>query len=419
MKTGAIKIPERLPFVELLSHRGFAYLWFGQVCAQFAVSTLLFVLGLRVYQSTSSNTAVSGLFLAYSIPAILFGPVAGTLVDRLDKRRVLVVCDIIRGIFVVLLAFSSHNIAIVYILTFLNSIITQLYIPSAAPLIPTLVSDKRLVSANSLFSFTFFSSLAIGSILAGPLYRTFGQVGIFFFIASLFWLGSYFSSRIPAQSAGMVGLHYILQLRFTYLVGRVWFRLTDGLHYVRRTKALVEAIGLLTGTQIIFVILGTLGPGFADRILQVDVRDASLLVVGPTVLGVVVGALWLGSVGFRFGPNKLINIGLIGTGSLLMIIAGLMSFYNILAIEVALFFMLGVANSFMDVPANAMIQKEAAGEMRGRVYGMVAAFVGGVGLLPVILGGVLADTIGVGKVIFLIGVIVSLYSIYRIGYNRR
>jgi MFS family permease len=431
MKRGAIQAQTRLPYVEVLGHRGFRYLWFGQICSQFAFSTLLFVLGLRIYQSTGSNTAVSALFLAHSIPAILFGMVAGTLVDRLDKRRVLVACDIVRGLFVVLLAFSSHNVFVVYLLTFLNSLITQLYVPAEAPLIPKLVSDQRLVPANSLFSFTFYSSLAIGSVLAGPLLRGFGHEGVFFFIAALFWLASFFSSRIPSQSRGTAGVRYIMQLGFTYLVKRVWFRLTDGIYYVTHKKSLLEAIGLLTGTQIIFAILGTLGPGFADRILQVDVRDASLIIVGPAVLGIVAGALWLGSAGYRFGPRKLIGMGITGTGIFLMAIAisvrllrvpqleGLINTYVVVAVEVLMLFFLGFSNSLMDVPANAMLQEEAKGGMRGRVYGILAAFVGGVGVLPVILGGVLADVIGVGKVIFLLGCIISLYAFWRVRYNRK
>jgi len=73
---------------------------------------------LRVYENTSSNTAVSGLFMAFGIPAVLFGLIAGTLVDRLDKRRVLMLCDLIRGVFVLALLFLSHNIIVVYLITF-------------------------------------------------------------------------------------------------------------------------------------------------------------------------------------------------------------------------------------------------------------------------------------------------------------
>ena len=83
----------------------FRSLWFGQVGSQFAVNTLLFVLALRVYQNTGSNTAVSALFLAYGIPSLLFGMAAGAAVDRLDKRRILMYCDLARGLLVLLLLF--------------------------------------------------------------------------------------------------------------------------------------------------------------------------------------------------------------------------------------------------------------------------------------------------------------------------
>lgn len=430
MKIGATDLKPRLAYAEVLSHRGFRSLWFGQICSQFATSTLLFVLGLRVYESTASNTAVSALFMVYSIPAILFGLVAGTLVDRLDKRKVLVLCDMLRGVLVLLLTLSSENIAVVYVLTFINSIITQLYVPSEAPLIPKLVAEHRLVPANSLFSFTFYTSLAVGSVLAGPLLKFFGTQGVFFFIAILFWLASWFSSRIPSQSRGTVGARYVLTLSMKYMVSRLWSRLVDGIRYITKTKALFDAILLLTGTQIIFALLGTLGPGFADRMLLIDVRDASLFVVGPAVVGVIVGALWLGSSGYKYPPRKLIQLGITGVGVFLLLISfsvrlarvpelfWLTQSYAIVGVVVVLLFFVGVSNSLLDVPANAMLQEEADKGMRGRVYGMLGAFVGGVGMVPIILGGILADTIGVGKVIFLLGLIVSLYSLYRLRYNK-
>lgn len=413
----------------VLAHAPFRALWFGQICSQLAINTLLFVLALRIYQTTTSNTAVSGLFMSHGIPAVLFGLVAGTLVDRLDKRKILMVCDLIRGAFVLILLFLSHNVAIVYILTFLNSVISQLYVPSEAPLIPKLVPREYLVSANSMFSFTFYTSLALGSILAGPLLRWFGPQGIFFFISGLFFAASLFSSRIPSQSRGTAGIRYILRLNIGYLVGRIWARLTEGVTYVTSTKKLFESIMLLTGTQIMLAILGSLGPGFADRVLQIDIRDASLLIVGPTVLGIVLGALWIGSVGYRYKSATLVKVGITAAGVSLMAIAITVRILRMPALswaagsagvfvsEIVLFFLLGVSNSFLDVPSNAMLQEEAKGPMRGRVYGILAAFVGGVGVLPVILGGALADTIGVGKVIFALGVLIAGYGVYRLRYT--
>jgi len=88
-----------------------------------------------------------------------------------------------------------------------------------------------------------------------------------------------------------------------------------------------------------------------------------------------------------------------------------------LPVTMLLFFLLGFANSLLDVPANSLLQEEAKGSMRGRVYGMLTSTIGGAGLLPVILGGILADFAGVGMVIFGLGCIILLYGIYRMKYN--
>src|SRR3989344_1629467 len=218
-------------YAQILAIKPFRILWFGQVCSQLAVNTLLFVLALRVYQSTGSNTAVSGLFLAYGIPAFLFGLVAGTSVDRLDKRRVLVICDMARAVLVIGMLLFAHQIAIVYVLTFCNAVITQFYVPSEAPLIPRIVPKELLVTANSLFSFTFYSSLALGTLLAGPFLRWFGPQGIFFFISALFLAASAFSSRLPSQSVGTMGIRYLLHLRPSYLFSRIWRDLFEGIRY--------------------------------------------------------------------------------------------------------------------------------------------------------------------------------------------
>lgn len=418
-------------YMEVLSIPSFRSLWFGQICSQLAVNTLLFVLALRLYQTTGTNTAVSGLFLAYGIPAVLFGMIAGTAVDHLDKRRVLVLCDIIRAVLVFTLFFLSGNIFLVYLVTFVNAVITQFYVPAEAPIIPHLVSGERLVPANSLFSFTFYSSLAVGSVLAGPLFRIFGANWIFVLLSVLFAMAAILESRLPSMAKGVLGFRTVLSFELSHITRRIWDKLFEGLKYVRSSNVLFDSILLLTGTQIIFVMLGTLGPGFADKVLSIDIRDASLLVVGPAVLGILIGTLWVGNFGSRFNPRSLIKTGIMSAGIALLLISLVVRIRGFEAVAVyfpqqvrltisfILFFTLGFANSLLDVPANSLLQEEAKGSMRGRVYGMLTAAVGGVGILPVFAGGILADTLGVGNVVFLLGLVISLYGIYRIKYNHR
>ena len=421
----------RVSYLGVLSIPAFRTLWCGQLFSQLAINTLLFVLALRLYQATGTNTAVSGLFLAYGIPAVLFGMIAGTAVDHLDRRRVLIYCDIIRAVLVFLLFFISGNIFLVYLVTFVNALITQFYVPAEAPIIPGLVSEKNLVPANSLFTFTFYSSLALGSVVAGPLFRIFGPHWIFVLLSSFFALAALFESRLPSMASGVLGFRTVLFFTISHIITRIWRKLIEGLSYVRTSHTLFDSLLLLTGTQIIFVMLGTLGPGFADRVLSIDIRDASLLIVGPAVLGILIGTVWVGNFGSRFRRNDLIKVGIIGAGISLLLLSvvvrvrGLASVDNFfpqnmrLAVSFILFFLLGFTNSLLDVPANSLLQEEAKGSMRGRVYGMLTTAIGGVGILPVIAGGILADVIGVGKVVFLLGALILLYGIYRIKYNHR
>src|SRR3989344_2593123 len=240
--------PSRSALSHVLSHRHFRNLWFGQICSMLATNTMLFTLALIVYQQTQSNAAVSALFLAYGIPAVLFGVVAGVIVDHFDKRLILILCD-----------------------------------------------ASRSVLAISLFFLT--GNPFIGFIAAGPMLRYAGMTVTYASITSLFMLAALFVSRIPKQP-GTHTFSMVLQKDVFRIAQRVLSDTREGISYVRSRRLLFDALLLLTGTQVIIMILGTLGPGFADRVLEIDVRDVSLVVTAPVVLGIVGGALWVGNYGY-------------------------------------------------------------------------------------------------------------------------
>ena len=421
----------RAPFVGVLSNRPFFFLWLGQILSQISINMVLFILGLIVYKNTGSNTAVSGIFIAYGVPAVLFGMPAGTIVDFVEKRLIIFYSCILRALFVFGLLILGKSIPMVYALLFLNALVTQLYVPAEATLIPLLVGKNFIVSANSLFSFAYYGSMVIGFIAAGPVLKVFGPVASLTILALLFTLSAWTATKLPSQRDG----HIEFFRRFIHLdIRTIWTKviqsLASGAAYVRQSPVLFDAVLLLTGTQITFAMLGTLGPGFADRVMNIDVTDASLVIIGPVMAGLLAGIAWVGYKGSRISPHFLMRTGILGAGAILTAVSTsvylmrfpkLDSLYDspwLIGIEMVLFFLLGMFNSFIDVPANSILQKSAKGEMRGRVYGVLAAFVGGVGILPVLIGGVLADTIGVGKVIFLLGIAIIFYGMYRIRYNK-
>lgn len=424
-----MKSANQSAFASVLAIRPFRMLWLAQMFSQLSFATLLFVLALRVYQLTGSNAAVSGLFLTFGVPAVVFGMAAGAIVDHLDKRMVLVAADVSRAVLVLGLLFFPATLPVVYGISFLTAVFTQFYVPSEAPTIPRLVPARLLVPANSLFSFTYYSSLAVGSIVAGPVLRALGPHAVFLFISCLFAVAGWCASKIP-QEPDKPHLPASVAAKFLSVGERVVASVGEGIAYVAASRKLGEALLLLTGTQVVLVILGTLGPGFADRVLEIDIRDASVFITGPVVLGILLGALWVGNAGYRYAASKLIQTGIIAAGVLLMVISFTVRFKRVaifawfyadpivLPMEFLLFFFLGVANSMLDVPANSILQSHAGERMRGHVYGLLTAAVGGVGILPVVITGLAADRLGVGKVIFALGGIITLYGAWRMRYNQ-
>lgn len=417
----SVQSANKAAVLHVLSIPAFRSLWIGQLCSNLAVTTTMFVLALRIYQITSSSTAVSALYLTFGVPAFLFGLSAGAIVDHFDKRTVLVLTHVSRAILAVLFLFAFRSIALVYAVAFLYAFITQFSTPSEAPTIPRLVGKADLVTANSIFSFTFYSALAIGSLLAGPMLRFLGPSGVFMFLSSAFLFGAMSVWQIPKEVGKRTIGSFVGGYSLFLLMSKVLRSMADGIEYVKTKPKLLDALVLLMGTQVTLAMLATLGPAFAVRLLEVDVHDASLYLIGPTVLGILIGALWVGNQGYKLGTKKLIQRGVIGAGVLLLIIATTARFTHVpffFTIVPGLFFSLGFANSLLDVPANTTLQNEAEGDMRGRVYGLLTAIVGGIGMLPVLVGGVLADIVGVGKVIFLLGLVITGYGLWRVRYTK-
>lgn len=414
----------------LFGNKPFMILWIGQILSQISSNMILYLLAVVVYKSTGSNTAVSGLYMAFGIPSVIFGVLAGAIVDHLDRRRVIIVSGILRALLVGLLPFVTANTGVVYLVLFLSAVISQFYLPAEAPLIPQYVRERELVTANSLFSFAFYSSMALGFVFAGPTLRVLGDTGSFIFIAGLFVLSSWISVVLPKNGKNSQDLSRYLQYDIVEGIRKISGSIADGISYVSQSKTLGDCLLLLTGTQIIFAILGTLAPGFADRVMGIDIRDASVIIIGPVVGGVLMGSLWVGNVGFRYNRSKLINTGIISAGVTLVVVSIIIYLKRftgfhflfedqvIVPLVISLFFLLGIANSLLDVPANSMLQDHAEGDMRGRVYGVLSAAVGGIGILPVLLGGILADAIGVGKVISILGAVIALYGMYRVRYRK-
>ena len=410
----------------MLSIRPFLFLWLAEVFSQIAMNMVNFVLIIVAYKISNSNAAVSGIVLSFTIPAILFGLIAGVYVDHWNKKTVLFATNALRTLLLVVLAVFHMDIISIYVLSFAIAVVTQFFIPAETPMIPRLVKKELLFPANALFGMGLYGSLVIAYALSGASLILFGDTYVFFFLAALFFLAAICVTLIKTPE------HYedviSEQKSMRSFIGDV----KNVFLLVIKTREIFHSLLLLTLSQLLILILAVIGPGFANQVMGIQVDTFPLLFVTPAAIGMIVGALILGNYFHGFSKEKSATIGVFLSGIAMLFLpfgskvasrgfiqpinAMLPPFLtiDILHIMIVLAFILGFANAFVFVPSNTLIQEKTSDEFRGRVYGMLNALVGIFSLLPIIIVGEFADIFGVSQVIIGIGITIIIIGIFRV-----
>lgn len=412
-------------YIFIIKNKNFRNLWLAQITSQISLNMLSFALAIKVYQDTRSNAAVSLMLLSFGLPSIIFGLIAGSIVDFFDKRLILMICNISRVfILVAFFLFSTNNIFILFFLTILISIITQFFIPAEAPSIPNLVGEKELLPANSLFTISFYLSTVLGFILAGPTMRIFGQDNAYIIMSVLMLFASIFVTLLPSIKGAKDRKK--IDLNYSFIKKNIG----EGLKFVNQNERIKQSLILMTFSQALIATLAVLAPGFTDKILSIELTDASYLVMGPAAIGLVIGAFLVGAIGIRYLKGTIILIGIIAVSLTLLMLSFIskasspsIGFFlyvfhskfimtNLVA-AIVLLFLLGFFNSFISVPANTILQGDSENNMRGRVYGVLTSLTGGASMIPVVFSGVLADRVGVGRTLSILGFSVLAVGIYQ------
>ncbi len=410
--------------------RSFLFLWIGEVFTQLAGNLFTIYLVLTTFPLTKSNTAVSGVVLTFTLPAIIFGVLAGTLVDRWNKKNVLVITNILRALAVLILAFVNTNLIVIYLVSLIVSLLTQFFIPAETPIIPQIVKSEHLYSANALFGLAINGSMLLAYVISGAVLVTFGPQGSLFSFALLLLLGSLsiffvkYQVREGNTPKVVANLNWRKELRKAFLL-------------LVKTKKAYSALFLLALTQTLVLILATITPGYATDVLHVDISKFPIIFVTPAAIGMFLGALVLINKFHNVSKEKIIVTGLFLSGICMVLLPfgslitskefvlnvnRMLPHFLIISdlhIVVVLAFILGLANSLVFVPANTMLQESATDDTRGKLYGLLNSIVGIFSLLPIIAVGGLSDLLGVKNVVLGIGVCLLFIGLYEYILQKR
>ncbi len=375
-----------------------------------------------VFSLSKSNIAVAGVVLSFTIPSILFGILAGVYVDRWNKKNVLVYTNLLRSIVVFPLIFVSKELSLVYLLSFLVSLVTQFFIPAEAPIIPHLVKKKLLLSANALFSMGIFGSIIVAYALSGPLLLLLGTVKVFALITVLYAISGVF--------AVLIRLNYIKQENAQKI--NVFEEVRDAFSLMAKKEKVYHSLFLLTLLQTLILLIAVVGPGYAANVLHIQIEKFPILFVTPAVIGMAVGALIIGNFLHKKSKQALAKAGLLVFGFIMLIFpygsfiisqefvskfnSILPSSMSINSIHLMLLMavLIGFAFSLIFVPSTTILQEETTDNQRGKIYGSLNTLIGAVSIVPILGVGVLSDLIGVDKVISGIGISVICLALLRI-----
>lgn len=367
-----------------LKNRDFSVFTFSQTISQFGDKldyiALIGIVGL--YPATRTPILLSQLMIFMTLPVLLFGPIAGVLVDRWQKKKVLVVCDALRMVCALLipaLYALTDNIYPVFVVVFFMFLFTLFFNSARGAIIPYLIPKKEILPANSVLNFvgrgaTFLGMLAGGLIVDWPVwYRLVGMPGwaVAFILDAITFGASalmlYFVKvtlpEPPQLEEHLRARSFMLLLRDGLV--RVWNELKQAVQMIFKERNL----GFAMSTILLVIIAGSVIYVLVIPTVQQDMSWGTrgvgvLAAIGA--LGLLGGAYLVGVFGHRFDLKNIILICFIIIGGALCMFPFLQHFWQFALVV----FIAGLAVSPVFIGQDTLIHRYADEFVRGRVFSL-------------------------------------------------
>ncbi len=384
---------------EVFRAPGFTRIFAAQVVSSIGDWTAL--LAILVLAGNVSTNAVGLVMIARMLPGFLLAPIGGALVDRWNRKVVMVTCDIGRAGLLVVLPFWDNLLGLV-VISFSIEVLTLLWGPAKDATVPNIVKDPdQLASANSLGLVAAFGTFPVGSLMFALLAA----------VAS--WLGNFdVLDRLRVEQASLaIWVDALTFLASAFLISRLvlpngrhaadasalerpparqtWRDIVEGMRFIRsnpvvRGVMIGLAGGLIGGGSIV-----PLGAIFAKDVLKADNSAFGFL---TTALGIgcaigIVTLLWLQR---RLPREAVFTSAVIVTG----IAVGVLAWVSTLAFAILLVAFFGAAAGCAYVTGFTLLQESVADEMRGRILATLYTVVRVCLLLSLTIGPFVASGLG-------------------------
>jgi MFS family permease len=385
--------PPRAPmsFRDVLGIDVMRRVWYAQIISLFGDWLALFaVIAVVSFTMHGTPRQIVGVQIAYMLPIVFVGPVAGVFVDRWPLKPTLIASDLIRACLAVLLI-PTANVWHVYFVLASLSCVSAFFGPAQQVTIRTHVPAHGLISANALMQIAFMGSRVIGPGAAGAIVATLGPqvcyaVDVLSFVLSASLIGSVVIRRTTAAASTESSSNRIHQ---------IWIDMRQGVRFIFHHAAvlfvvLAMAAGLFT--------IGCFGPLIAIYVRDSLHASARLFgfISGMVGFGMLVGTQAIRKLAARLKDDLLVLSGLAGIGLGALILGAVPH----AAAALAATFTIGFAFAAIMVPAQTLLQRETPHDMIGRVSSTNISVAFCAQILGLVLSGYLADHLGV-RLVFL------------------
>jgi dTMP kinase len=334
--------------------------WVGFV----AVTSLVARLG-----GSAAGFAVGGVMTARMLPAILFGPLAGVLIDRFDRKQIMIVADVARGAMYGSMAFVGQ-LWLIFLLSFVIECFSLLWSPARDASLPNLVPRRQLANANSIGLVSTYGTLPLGgaifALLAGfsswiaaraPYFGSHKESLALLLDAGTFAFSALMVSRVPIRTSGARSMG-----RFD--LSRVWRDVRDGVRFLREDSI---ASAMTGGIVIAFAAVGAvlaLGPIFVNTTLRAGTAGWGIVVVAFGV-GMAIGMAGTNEVAKLIERDITFVWSLVGAAGALFVLAAMPN----LALAAVVTVWLGLFCGLAWVSGYTLLQENVEDEFRGRTFG--------------------------------------------------
>ena len=411
---------------DVLKNLNFLALWSGQVFSQLSDKIFLVLLVALIashFQTPGESIEhwVSAVMIAFTIPAVLFGSLAGVFVDRWSTKWVMVTTNLVRGGLVLSIPllfwglrdrtiFGGHSAGFLGMLAiaFTVSTLTQFFAPAEQTAIPLIVDKPLLLPANSLYTTTMMASVIVGFAIGDPILELANRLG-----GSLNW-GPERGSEVAVGGGYAIAGLILLMMKTgerdrpkTTTETHVWSDLKEGLDYLKTSQSVRFAIMQLTVLFSIFAALAVLAVRLAELIPQLDSSQFGLLLAAAGV-GMGLGALLVGQWGDRLSRAF---CGLLGSIGVAIALTCLGFVDTLLWPSLVAIAGIGCAGAFVGVPMQTLIQEETPEQLRGKVFGLQNNLINIALTLPLALASLAEAAVGLSPVLWGLAAITAIAGV--------